>query len=479
MSFTNTVFLFIFFPASILGYSITRLLETKWRRGTCQIGNGLLLLFSLCFFAWARLDGVINLCVYLLLVYLLGRLIAAKTKNQSRKLALAFGVVLLTAILFYYKYYNFAVESALQYAGFEFRDILVPLGISFITFSAISYLTDVYRGDAPAGNFLDVALYLSFFPKVISGPIVLWKDFYPQAGKRSVTEGQFLKGINRMIIGFAKKVILADTFGILISQIQEQALGKGIDCPTSWGCALLYMLQIYYDFSGYSDIAIGISAMFGFQFHDNFRFPYVSRSITEFWRRWHISLGTWFREYIYIPLGGNRKGYVRTLLNLGVVFLVTGIWHGAGWNYIYWGMLNGFFVILEKCIHDKAFYQKIPSVVKWAGTMMIVFFSWELFRFPTMDDFHYFMTILFAGVSFEAINYTFAYYFSRKIIVYVVIGILGATVLQFPFFEKKNKQLDGTKTGLIVKEGILLLLMAAAVITMVNSTYSPFIYFQY
>ncbi|MGC4017980.1 MAG: MBOAT family O-acyltransferase [Muricomes sp.] len=241
----------------------------------------------------------------------------------------------------------------------------MPLGISFITFSAVSYVVDIYRGDSSAGSILDTALYISFFPKVVSGPIVLWKDFQPQIKNRTVNDVQFMDGLNRIMIGYAKKVLLADSFGLMVADIQQK-MEAGMDVPTAWWCALLYMLQIYYDFAGYSDIALGFGKLLGFQFKENFHFPYVSASITEFWRRWHISLGAWFREYIYIPLGGNRKGKTRTLVNLFIVFLVTGIWHGAGWNYGLGSNIYSKFnlqpVYLFSILKEKAAYEKTENI---------------------------------------------------------------------------------------------------------------------
>ena len=238
---------------------------------------------------------------------------------------------------------------------------------------------------AKAGGFLDAALYMTFFPKIVSGPIVLWKDFSIELSARVFSEDRFVYGINRFIIGLGKKVLLADTFGSVVVNIQDQ-MYYGIDIPTAWGCTLLYFLQIYYDFSGYSDMAIGLSSMFGFKLKENFSFPYLSTSITEFWRRWHISLGTWFREYVYIPLGGNRKGFYRTLVNLFIVFLITGVWHGAGAGYLCWGIAHGICIVAERCVRDKKLYKMIPGVVKWAVTTLIVMLGWQVFHIAGMSE---------------------------------------------------------------------------------------------
>lgn len=276
------------------------------------------------------------------------------------------------------------------------------------------------------------------------------------------------------MIGFGKKVILADSFGACLSSIGT----SGIDRLTAIGSMLLYMMQIYYDFPGYSDIAIGISKLFGFQFKENFNFPYRSVSISEFWRRWHISLGSWFREYIYFPLGGSRAGRRRTLFNLAVVFAITGIWHGASVNYLLWGLVNGLIVILERIIQDKPLYQKTPRAIRYTGTMLIVLLFWQLFRFPTVTD----MVRLFSAASGKTsgkIYYTWEYYFEPRILVFLAIGILGSTVLGSPALQKRFKQFSNTKAGLITEEVFLLAVFILSVLFMVNSTYHPFIYFQY
>ncbi|MGN0789741.1 MAG: MBOAT family O-acyltransferase, partial [Christensenellales bacterium] len=280
------------------------------------------------------------------------------------------GVVFVVYTLAHFKYSAMLTDlwNYLFKDSKEPKSFVAPLGISFITFSAISYLADIYKGKAESGNLIDCLLYMTFFPKVVSGPIVLWRDFKEQIRSKDINFNNFVEGLNRLMIGFAKKLILADTFGACIAS----ATGA-IDIPTAFGVSILFMLQIYYDFSGYSDIAIGLSKMLGIGVKENFNFPYLSTSISDFWRRWHVSLGTWFREYVYIPLGGNRKGTKRTIINIAIVFLLTGIWHGAGWTYILWGAINGFCNIIEKLIADKKFYVKTPTVIKWVLTMAITF----------------------------------------------------------------------------------------------------------
>ena len=403
--------------------------------------------------------GIALLSIYVLGVWMAGKRICyleKKAKYKRKVCVHDISILAVTGILIWYKYYNFIAENLSHFFSISLAmsQWIVPLGISFITFTAISYLVDVFRGDAEAGSLLDVFLYLSFFPKVISGPIVQWKDFQRQTVHRRVDETEFLDGLNRIMIGFAKKVILADSFGAVISKI-DPYIGVGMDVPTAWLFAFFYMMQIYYDFSGYSDIAIGLAQLFGFRFKENFQFPYRSKSITEFWRRWHISLGTWFRSYIYIPLGGNRKGMKRTLWNLFCVFLLTGIWHGAAWNYILWGVINGVCVLVERCIREKRFYQKIPAIGKWVVTMAIVFFSWQVFYFSDFSRLEVFLKSLFglsAANAASAVEYTYQHYLTIKLIFLSVVAVLGAITFCMPWGRKSENFFCSDKAGLFIKK---------------------------
>lgn len=486
MAFTTVFFLFAVMPASVAGYYLIKLLGNRNERWSDWLSNLFLVLVSLCFYGWDRLEGIALLSIYVLGVWMAGKGICYLEKKAKYKRKVCFmtlSILAVTGILIWYKYYNFIAENLSHFFGISLAmsQRIVPLGISFITFTAISYLVDVFRGDAEAGSLLDVFLYLSFFPKVISGPIVQWKDFQRYTVHRRVDETEFLDGLNRIMIGFAKKVILADSFGAVISKI-DPYIGVGMDVPTAWLFAFFYMMQIYYDFSGYSDIAIGLAQLFGFHFKENFQFPYRSKSITEFWRRWHISLGTWFRSYIYIPLGGNRKGMKRTLWNMFCVFLLTGIWHGAAWNYILWGVINGVCVLVERCIREKRFYQKIPAIGKWVVTMAIVFFSWQVFYFSDFSRLEVFLKSLFglsAANAASAVEYTYQHYLTIKLIFLSVVAVLGAITFCMPWAEKVKTFFARTKTGLFIKETGLILLMIVSVIFMINSSYSPFLYFQY
>ncbi|MDM8212007.1 MBOAT family O-acyltransferase [Mediterraneibacter glycyrrhizinilyticus] len=484
MVFTSLIFMFVFSPICITGYYlliwVQKKLETVRR---FRLPDVFLTLASIGFYGWAGMNDLLGLCIFVVVVYLFGRWIQyAKDKKQNggKRVILSISIVIFIAVLYYFKYYNFIAGILNEWFGITIamRPVWTLLGVSFITFSAISYFVDIYRNDAKAGSFLDTALYLTFFPKVVSGPIVLWKDFSGNLSERSVSDEQFIYGINRLIIGAAKKVILADTLGALASNIQTQA-AYGIDIPTAWGCVFIYFLQIYYDFSGYSDMALGLSAMFGFRFKENFHFPYISTSITEFWRRWHISLGSWFREYVYIPLGGNRKGFARTLINLSIVFFLTGIWHGSGWGYLCWGILHGVCMIIERCVRNNKVYLKIPRFIKWIVTMFIVMMGWQVFRLGDLSQCIEFGKIMLGVTKFDAINFTYQYYFTAKIIFLVIIGIIGAVFLSSDKIKMFYHKFAVRKWGFVIQEVLLLILFVLCILFIVNSTYSPFIYFQY
>ena len=500
MNFTTPIFIFIFFPIAIAAYLTVDFLEH--RRifssffGRFRIKDLCLIVLSLLFYMWACFDDVIKLVLYITVVWLAGRWIGRNcglymrvfqagkdgSEKDHRKLPIAVfilsgSILIVLFCLIHYKYMPLLTEiwNYLFRGKLVRESILAPIGISFITFSAISYLVDIYREDAPSGSLLDCMLYLSFFPKVISGPIVLWKDFKPMLERRMVTLESFVNGMNRVMIGFVKKLILADQFGACIADV----IAGETDIITGWGIAFLYMLQIYYDFSGYSDIALGIARLLGFEFEENFNFPYRSVSVSEFWRRWHISLGRWFREYVYFPLGGSRAGKQKALRNVAIVFILTGVWHGAGWNYILWGGINGVMVMLEKVIKDKKCYQMQPAVLKWFVTMGITFFCWQFFRFPTLRETWEWMKLMFGVLEVETVYYSWKHYFDAQMITLMLAGAVGAVLFGCERGQGLYRKCVSSRMGFLVQEIILLLLFGTAIIFMINSTYSPFIYFQY
>ncbi len=494
MGFTKQIFLFIFFPGCMLLDALA-----SWAGGRfgwfqkLRLREWLLIGLSLVFYGWACFDDIGRLAVYVFLIYLAGRwLHSLKEKGRYfltygkdgaqrpvffAQLGLGLTIALTVVCLVHFKYAAFLTElsNGLLGTASPVEQIAAPLGISFITFSAISYLADIYQGKATPGKLTDCALYLTFFPKVISGPIVLWRDFQGQLHTPAKTPELTTAGLNRIMTGFVKKVLLADVFGGCLASMA----GQNVDVVTAWGAAVLYMLQLYYDFAGYSDIAIGLSNLLGFRCAANFNFPYRSQSIGEFWRRWHISLGTWFRTYIYIPLGGSRVSLKRNLLNLGVVFALTGIWHGAGWNYVLWGGINGCMVVLERLLRDTPGYRRTPGWVKWLGTMGITFFCWELLRFSRLSDALRWVGIMFGAVSFQRIPYGWQFYFDGQILFLAAMGILGSTVFGSKRVLELHRRITSKPLGYLAQQVVLLGLFAAAILFVVNSTYSPFLYFQY
>lgn len=534
MGFTTQTFLFLFFPVCIALYYLFRLLSTRGPLAEvftkAQIPDIVLIVISLFFYNWAGVGEAWKLVIYMAAVYGMGWAIqfkrdyvpkpkddfgyyepepeqeeeeeiidpiekrkreikkrleqeqAANTKEKWWKKVDWISTAIITAcaavvviVLVYYKYADFLTNLFTFNFSNKQVSLVAPIGLSFITFSAISYLVDIRRGNADCKNPIDCALYLCFFPKVISGPIVLWKDFKPQCGEKTLTLDMVFEGAERIMIGFAKKLIIADTFAACIAKTS----GVAIDVPTAWGVNFLFMFQIYFDFSGYSDIAIGLGKMLGYEMKENFNFPYLSTSIKDFWRRWHISLGTWFKEYVYIPLGGSRAGTARTVLNLALVFFLTGLWHGAGWTFVVWGLVNGLFRILEKLMEDTRFYEAIPSFFKWLVTMVIVYFCWIIFRFDSFKEIIDWFKVMFGITKYESVPYTFLYYFDWQIIAFAAIAFFCSTILGIERVRDSCKNARESSGAMFFRELLGLVLFAVAIMFMVSSTYQPFMYFKY
>ena len=479
MAFTTQLFIFFIVPLILLAYFSVYFLSKKLAfLNKLRALDLLLICISICFYATMGISSTVQFLVYILIVYILGFIINKLNKHKTKARSIFFGlaIVFVTSILAYFKYSNMFVSTLNDLFNYNLTtlNISIPLGISFITFSAISYLTDIYRGDAKCGSVIDCALYLSFFPKVISGPIILWKNFDHQTFDKHISVDNTLRGFELIAVGFAKKLILADSFGLIIQNIGL----VNIDMATAWFAAILYMMQIYYDFAGYSDIAIGLSRILGYEFKNNFNFPYLSTSISEFWRRWHISLGTWFKEYIYFPLGGSRVSKGRTIFNIGVIFFLTGIWHGAAYTFILWGIINGFFNIIEHLSAKTKLYQKTPKFIKWFATMFITLINWQIFRIPDFGMLWTWLKTMFGFHTFEHIYYSWQYYIDKQAIFLLIIAILGSTVLGLPCVQNKFK-FKNEKLGFVLKQACYISLFIIAIMFMMNSSYSPFLYFQY
>lgn len=466
MVFSSTIFIFVFLPMVLLTY---------YTLGK-KLKNYILLTASLFFYAWGGISYLKILIVSILINYIFGLLVDKYKDNiKLKKLFLVIGIILNLALLFYYKYYDFFIDNANSFlnTNFPLRNIVLPIGISFFTFQGMSYIIDVYRKDGKINkNPFSVALYISFFPQLVAGPIVKYKTVDEQIRNRKESIEYFSYGINRFVLGLAKKVIIADVLGGMADNIFN-LYNTGIDTPTAWIGAICYTFQIYFDFSGYSDMAIGLGYMFGFKFMENFNYPYISKSITEFWRRWHISLSTWFKEYLYIPLGGNRKGNV--YFNLFVVFLTTGVWHGANWTFVIWGLWHGLFILIERFIGSKNWYSKIPNTVKYIVTMLIVILGWVLFRADNLEQAIGFIKTMFGFNNVGNLTFEYSYFINKKFIFWIIMAIVSS----LPFASNKLKKYIGNKYFEILTTIGISILFIVSIIFIVNSTYSPFIYFQF
>ena len=377
-------------------------------------------------------------------------------------------------MLFVYKYTGFFVESINSAFGLsiDIPVIHLPIGISFFTFQAMSYVIDVYRGDTPVQKkFSSILLYISFFPQLIAGPIVKYHDIDKQIEKRDVDFNKYAVGIRRFLFGLFKKVLIANNVGAVWSYISGMDF-ESMSAATAWLGAVCYSLQIYFDFSGYSDMAIGLGKMFGFDFLENFNYPYISKSIREFWRRWHISLSTWFKEYLYIPLGGNRKGRVRTYINLFIVFFCTGLWHGASWNFVLWGLWHGFFSVMERLGLGRILEKDKTTVLSRIYTLFVVVVGFAVFAITDFNELRAFLSVMFFYGSSSLIDNSFLFVLKDNAII-----ILAGLVLSVPVY---NMVKDSKLT--VLKIISVILTVAAFILTiacLVSSSYNPFLYFRF
>lgn len=423
--------------------------------------------------------------------YFIGILIERNKTKPRAKTFLIFGLILNLTVLATFKYLNFLVLninelfSSLNLSQLPQTSIALPIGISFFTFHSISYIIDVYRNRVTAqSNLIDHSLYITLFPQLIAGPIVRYRDISEQIKERSVNLSKFASGVERFIIGLAKKMLIANTFALVADDIFALNPNE-LTTYVAWLGILSYTIQIYFDFSGYSDMAIGLGRMFGFEFLENFNFPYIANSIQDFWRRWHISLSNWFRDYLYISLGGNRCSKQRVLLNLFIVFLCTGFWHGASWNFIVWGLFHGFFIIIEKIGFDQ-FLMRIWKPLRHLYVLFVVVIAWVFFRSPDINYAFGFIQKLFGMAENEHQWTKFIYYLNNEFIISLVLAILGGAGLFQMFYDKLVLQsITSARTSSlkIAYEGFsVVVLMGMFILSIVYFTigsYSPFIYFRF
>lgn len=440
-----------------------------------QLRNAVLLLSSIFFYAWGEPRYVLVMLATILINYF-GAL--AVDKYRTKKIyAVSVTIVCDLLFLFYFKYFDFFISNINEafHSNFGLLNILMPIGISFYTFQSISYVVDVYRDEVPVQkNLFKLALYISLFPQLVAGPIVKYHDVAEQIENRQVDYEAIVSGIKRFIVGLSKKVLIANTMGAIADNIFSQSVDE-LSVAVSWLGAVTYSLQIFFDFSGYSDMAIGLGLMFGFKFKENFNYPYISKSITEFWRRWHISLSTWFKEYVYIPLGGNRISQKRTYINIAIVFLLTGFWHGANWTFMLWGVWHGLFNIIEKAtgiFKDSGVRWK--EGVKHVYALLVVLFGWVLFR---ADNITYAWAYIRNMIGFyDSSSYLmFNSYVTIFDLFILVLAIVFSTPIASNFLNISSENFWKNK----FQNVSLIILFVISVSFLVASTYNPFIYFRF
>lgn len=464
MVFSSMVFLCVFLPAAFCLHLLLPGMRAK---------NFLLVVASLVFYAYGEPIYVILLVASSAGNYILARLTGECPK--IRKLTMTLAVVIKLGLLVIFKYSGFLVETfnSITGAGIPVPQVWMPVGISFFTFQALSYVIDVYRGDASVQkNFGKVLLYISFFPQLIAGPIVKYHDVEAEINNRKQTPEEIGKGIRRFIAGLSKKVLIANTMGLVADNLFGAA-ATGITGPGAWLGAVSYMLQIYFDFSGYSDMALGLGMMFGFHFHENFDYPYISASIREFWRRWHMSLSGWFKEYLYIPLGGNRRGKFRTVVNKMIVFVCTGIWHGASFNFLFWGIYHGFFLMLEEYIPfigKKG--GKLKSFFQHVYALLVVCVGFVFFRADTMKQGCFWIREMFTDFGWKASAMSLTL---QQLTPVYLVTLAAALVAAVPVNSmlKKYKWYEGFNYVLSLAG------FALCVLSLAGGTYNPFIYFRF
>jgi len=481
MVFSSLVFIFLFLTGTLIIYYIA----------PKKLKNTVILLSGLIFYTWGEPVYVVVMIISTLIDYFAGLVIWKKGDNKViRRICLIVSIVMNLSLLFIFKYSGFFADNVNAIAGQTLIDIektyflgldflpvnILPIGISFFTFQSMSYTIDMYRGDIKVQkNPINFAAFVTLFSQLVAGPIVRYSDIAAELDSRTVDIDKIYDGVKRFITGMGKKVLIANSVGALWDTVlADVQAGVPVPAATAWLGIIAYTLQIYFDFSGYSDMAIGLGKMMGFTFPENFNYPYLSKSISEFWRRWHITLGAWFRSYVYIPLGGNRKGMKRTVFNLAVVWLLTGIWHGADWTFILWGVLYGVFIIAERLFLGKIL-DRLPDWICWLYTMILVVFGWVLFASPNLAA---------AGAYFGAMFGSSGTVFSDSTLyllmnygAVLVLGVFASTDAWKIIVEQTEKRLPALVHGLmpVCTTGVFVLCTAY----LVDATYNPFLYFNF
>ena len=479
MLFSSAIFLFLYLPSFLLIYYLL----------PKQLHNAWLFVASLFFYAWGEGGATLVLLASVCINFVAGQLI----EKEYRKVGLLLSLVGSLSLLIYYKYFNFLVNTIFNFSdlfgtspvkSIVIGQIALPIGISFYTFQGISYTLDIYWGRIRANrNFLNYGTYVAMFPHQIAGPIVRYADIAPELASRPLSIEKFGMGAERFIIGLTKKLLLANTFAEIADTIFK-AKPETYPVETAWLGIIAYSLQIYFDFSGYSDMAIGLGKMIGFDFKENFNYPYIARSIQDFWRRWHISLSSWFRDYLYIPLGGSRGSKTRTYRNLLIVFLTTGLWHGASWNFIIWGLYHGIFLLIERAGFDKRLQRVWPPLAH-AYTLLVISIGWVFFRADTLSDAIVYLQKMVGLGEVNQVAFPLIYFLNVEVVTALVAGILLAT----PVYHVAFRQWQRIQRRLVSLPVIYLAdtlyvfglfsLFVASVMYLAADTYNPFIYFRF
>lgn len=476
MLFSSIVFLGFFLPVVLIVYYVIP--SIKYR-------NCVLLVSSLLFYAWGEPKFVLLMIISIIFNYSMGIFIS---ERKSRKKILIFSIIVNLIVLFIFKYLGFTCEiinvfiNSLHLRPLTVLNLILPIGISFYTFQEISYLVDVYRNPGTVQkNVLNLGLYITFFPQLIAGPIVRYHDINYQIESRKENIADFSKGLERFIVGLSKKVILANNFALVCDTIYDSSF-QSYGTLAAWIAAISYALQIYYDFSGYSDMAIGIAKLFGFDLLENFDYPYSASSITDFWKRWHISLTNFFRDYVYIPLGGNRNGKARTVLNRFFVFLLTGLWHGASFNFVFWGLAHGTSMVLERQTKINERKNVILRIGYRVFTLFVIIFLWVLFRNETKETVKIWLKMLglnyyefLSSVHKDKVLPLMFFYVDTKFYILTFFGL----IFSFPWWKKISFLKEKFVAVKVIKCICLVILLWICFSFLASNTYNPFIYFRF
>ena len=461
MLFSSVTFLYYFLPAVLILYFLV-----PWK-----LKNTVLLISSLVFYGWGEPKLLFLMIFTILMFYVCGLLIGASQSQKAKKLWLTVSIVISIGLLGLFKYADFFIDSFNAVTGLSvpLLRLALPVGISFYTFQSLSYTIDVYRGHVPAQkNPISFGAYVALFPQLIAGPIVRYIDVARELNQRQHSWEDFCLGLRRFLVGLGKKILIADNFALLMKIFRES---QGRSVLFYWLYAAAFMLNIYFDFSGYSDMAIGLGRIFGFRFIENFNYPYLSKSVTEFWRRWHMSLGSWFRDYIYIPMGGNRVSKGRWVFNILTVWMLTGLWHGAAWNFVLWGLLFGILLMIEKWVPA---LQKLPNWLRHGYVLLIVCLSFVLFNAESLSQAISDMGGMFGFTGVPLVNAESLYYL-RSYAPLFLMGIVGAT----PIVRDTAKKIGEKPYGAVLEILLMAVLLIACSAYLVDGSFSPFLYFRF